>query len=61
LRAEGRPGVIGWPRFRPDNVGEALLVDERLRGVMRDELGASPSAATQALHRRLLQGQPRNR
>jgi DNA-binding SARP family transcriptional activator len=38
------------------NPGEALLVYERLRGLLRDELGASPDAATQALHRQLLRG-----
>lgn len=38
-----------------DNVGEALLVYERLRQVLRDELGVSPGAVTQALQRRLLQ------
>jgi SARP family transcriptional regulator, regulator of embCAB operon len=33
---------------------EALLVYEQLRTVLRDELGATPSPATQTLHRRLL-------
>ena len=33
---------------------EALLVYEQLRTVLRDELGATPSALSQALHRRLL-------
>ena len=33
---------------------EALRVYERLRGLLREELGAAPSAATQAVHRRLL-------
>ena len=37
------------------NTAEALLVYERLRGLLSDELGTSPSAQTQALHRRLLQ------
>jgi DNA-binding SARP family transcriptional activator len=37
-----------------DNSAEALLVYEQLRTVLRDELGATPSPATQALHRRLL-------
>lgn len=37
-----------------DNSAEALLVYEQLRRVLRDELGATPSPATQALHRRLL-------
>jgi DNA-binding SARP family transcriptional activator len=39
-----------------DSVGEALLVYEQLRKVLRDELGASPAAATQALQRQLLKG-----
>jgi DNA-binding transcriptional activator of the SARP family len=39
-----------------DNVGEALMVYERLRKVMREELGASPGPLTQGLHRQLLQG-----
>jgi len=42
-----------------DNTGEALLVYEQLRRVLREELGASPGAATQALQRRILQGQSR--
>jgi SARP family transcriptional regulator, regulator of embCAB operon len=33
---------------------EALLVYEQVRTLLRDELGATPSPATQALHRRLL-------
>jgi SARP family transcriptional regulator, regulator of embCAB operon len=37
-----------------DNSPEALLVYEQLRTVLRDELGTTPSPATQALHRRLL-------
>ena len=37
------------------NTAEALLVYERLRGLLRDELGTSPSVMTQTLHRRLLQ------
>ena len=36
------------------NTAEALLVYEALRLRLRDELGAAPSAPTQALHRRLL-------
>jgi DNA-binding SARP family transcriptional activator len=39
---------------RRDNNAEALLVYEQLRTVLRDELGATPSPATQALHRRIL-------
>ena len=38
------------------NVAEALLTYERLRKLLREELGASPGAATQAVHKRLLQG-----
>lgn len=36
------------------NAAEALLVYDALRVRLRDELGAAPSAETQALHRRLL-------
>jgi DNA-binding SARP family transcriptional activator len=36
------------------NVAEALSAYERLRGLLRDELGISPSPPTQALHRELL-------
>lgn len=39
---------------RRGNSAEALLVYEQLRTVLREELGATPSPATQALHRRLL-------
>jgi SARP family transcriptional regulator, regulator of embCAB operon len=39
---------------RRDSNAEALLVYEQLRTVLRDELGATPSPATQALHRRIL-------
>lgn len=37
------------------NTAEALFVYEKLRVLLREELGTSPSAPTQALHRRLLQ------
>lgn len=37
-----------------DNVAEALRVYERLRLLLREELGAAPGAAAQELHRRLL-------
>jgi DNA-binding SARP family transcriptional activator len=37
-----------------DNAAEALHVYERLRVLLRDELGTVPGAATQGLHRRLL-------
>jgi hypothetical protein len=36
------------------NTAEALLVYDSLRVRLRDELGASPSPATQELHRTLL-------
>jgi DNA-binding SARP family transcriptional activator len=36
------------------NAAEALAVYDRLRHLLRDELGAAPGAATQALHRHLL-------
>lgn len=38
------------------NVAEALLVYESLRQRLREELGANPAPATQALHLRLLEG-----
>lgn len=37
-----------------DEPAEALLVYDRLRTLLRDELGVAPSAATQALHEQLL-------
>jgi DNA-binding SARP family transcriptional activator len=39
---------------REGNCAEALLVYEQLRAKLRDDLGISPSPATQAVHRRLL-------
>ena len=39
---------------RRGNVAEALLVYDRLRVLLRDELGTAPSAPLQSLHRRLL-------
>jgi DNA-binding SARP family transcriptional activator len=38
------------------NVAEALRVHDRLRCLLRDELGIAPSAAVQTLHRGLLDG-----
>jgi SARP family transcriptional regulator, regulator of embCAB operon len=38
------------------NDAEALVVYEHLRARLREDLGASPSRETQALHRRLLGG-----
>lgn len=40
---------------RRGNVAEALRAHERLRVLLREELGVAPSAAVQAIHRRLLQ------
>jgi DNA-binding SARP family transcriptional activator len=37
-----------------DNNAEALLVYDRLRVLLRDELGVAPSQAVQTVHRRLL-------
>lgn len=37
---------------------EALRVYERLRSMLREELGTSPSVATQAVHERLLKAIP---
>ena len=42
---------------RQGNVAEALLTYEQLRRLLREELGANPGPATQALHKRLLQGE----
>ncbi|HEU5243005.1 MAG TPA: BTAD domain-containing putative transcriptional regulator [Gaiellaceae bacterium] len=39
---------------RRGNVAEALRVYERLRVMLRDELGAAPSPTVRAVHRRLL-------
>ena len=39
---------------RRGNVAEALLAYDRLRVLLRDELGVAPSAAVQSVHRRLL-------
>jgi SARP family transcriptional regulator, regulator of embCAB operon len=39
---------------RRGNVAEALLAYDRLRVLLRDELGAAPSPAVQDVHRRLL-------
>jgi SARP family transcriptional regulator, regulator of embCAB operon len=39
---------------RRGNVAEALLAYDRLRVLLRDELGVSPSPAVQSVHRRLL-------
>jgi DNA-binding SARP family transcriptional activator len=39
---------------RQGNIAEALRVYERLRGLLREELGAAPSPAVQRVHQRLL-------
>jgi DNA-binding SARP family transcriptional activator len=39
---------------RQGNIAEALRVYERLRGLLRDELGVAPSPAVQRIHQRLL-------
>ena len=39
---------------RQGNIAEGLLVFERLRGLLRDELGTTPSPEALAAHRRLL-------
>jgi DNA-binding SARP family transcriptional activator len=39
---------------RQGNIAEALLVYDRLRGLLREELGATPSPAVQRVHDRLL-------
>jgi DNA-binding SARP family transcriptional activator len=36
------------------NTAEAVRVYDRLRVVLREELGVAPGAETQSLHRRLL-------
>jgi SARP family transcriptional regulator, regulator of embCAB operon len=43
---------------RLGNVAEALRVYESLRTQLREELGTAPSAHAQALHGRLLRGEP---
>jgi SARP family transcriptional regulator, regulator of embCAB operon len=39
---------------RKGDDAEALLVYEQLRTLLREELGATPSPLSQALHRRML-------
>ena len=39
---------------RQGNVAEALRVYERLRGLLREELGTAPSPMAQRVHERLL-------
>jgi Bacterial transcriptional activator domain len=58
--AHSRPTVraataCSWRRSRGVNVAEALRVYERLRVLLREELGIAPSPTVQAVHRRLLQ------
>jgi pentatricopeptide repeat protein len=40
---------------RRGNIAEALRAYERLRVLLREELGTAPSPTLQAVHRRLLQ------
>jgi SARP family transcriptional regulator, regulator of embCAB operon len=53
FRESGYRFLMEFHAARGD-VGEALRVHETLRVLLRDELGAAPAAATQALHARLL-------
>lgn len=53
FRESGYRYLIQALRAR-DNRAEALQVYDRLRCLLRDELGVSPSPATQQLHRNLL-------
>ncbi len=39
---------------RQGNIAEALRVYERLRALLREELGATPSPPVQRVHQRLL-------
>ncbi len=48
-------GILMEALARRGNVAEALRVYERLRILLREELGIAPSPAVQAVHRRLLQ------
>jgi DNA-binding SARP family transcriptional activator len=41
---------------REGNIAEALRVYDRLRGLLRDELGVTPSPVVQEVHERLLTG-----
>jgi DNA-binding SARP family transcriptional activator len=52
-RESGHRALMEILRAR-DNPAEALRVYERLRTLLREELGTSPSTATQVLHRELL-------
>jgi DNA-binding SARP family transcriptional activator len=47
-------GILLEALERRGNVAEALLAYERLRFLLRDELGIAPSPTLQAVHRRLL-------
>ena len=48
-------GILMEALARRGNVAEALRAYERLRVLLREELGIAPSPAVQAVHRRLLQ------
>jgi len=47
-------GILLEALERRGNIAEALLAYERLRFLLRDELGIAPSPTLQAVHRRLL-------
>jgi DNA-binding SARP family transcriptional activator len=47
-------GILMEALERRSNTAEALLVYDRLRVLLRDELGIAPSPAVQSVHRRLL-------
>ncbi|MFZ0384706.1 MAG: AAA family ATPase, partial [Solirubrobacteraceae bacterium] len=51
-------GLLMEALRRQGNVAEGLLVFERLRGLLRDELGTTPSPETIAVHARLLHPDP---
>ena len=53
FRESGHRALMQALERRGDRA-EALQVYERLRALLRDELGAAPSPATQELHRQLL-------
>jgi DNA-binding SARP family transcriptional activator len=51
---ESGHGILIEALERRGNVAEALLAYDRLRVLLRDDLGIAPSPAAQAIHRRLL-------
>jgi DNA-binding SARP family transcriptional activator len=58
--AEAGHGLLIRAVAARGNVAAALAAYEQLRQLLRDELGVSPCPAMQALHARLLRGQPLN-